>query len=140
MARSATRAAWLDTFTMAPPTPDLIMAAAAYLITSRAPRVLIATTWSNTPRSASVAGSTPPPHPAQLTKPHTSRSVKASRMLSSDVEVEGEDPDVAPGLQLGQRRGRTVTGDDIGTGSHQPPHDGPADAARGPGDQTRAAR
>ena len=67
--RSATRLAWLETLTMEPPRPSRIMERDVYLVTSRAPRALIAITLSNTSMSVSIGVAISPPNPPQFTTP-----------------------------------------------------------------------
>ena len=58
---SATRLAWLETLTIDPPQPRRIIDRDAYLVTRRAPRVLMAITLSKTAMSVSIGVAISPP-------------------------------------------------------------------------------
>ena len=65
----ATRLAWLETLTMAPPRPSRIIDRDVYLVTSRAPRALMLITLSKTAMSVSIGVAISPPYPPQFTTP-----------------------------------------------------------------------
>src|SRR5215212_771122 len=85
----ATRLAWLETLTMAPPRPSRIIDRDVYLVTSRAPRALILITLSKTAMSVSIGVAISPPYPPQFTTPYRSSPSRASRTLSSEVRSNG---------------------------------------------------
>src|SRR5215212_8275201 len=85
----ATRLAWLETLTMAPPRPSRIIDRDVYLVTSRAPRALMLITLSKTAMSVSIGVAISPPYPPQFTTPYRSSPSSTSRTLSSEVRSNG---------------------------------------------------
>ena len=136
---SATRLAWLETFTMAPPRPSRIIERAVYLVTRSAPRVLMMMTLSKTSMSVSIGVAISPPKPPQLTTPVDVQAVERVADALLGGQVEGRSLAPVSTASSASAVGRPAAGDDVCAGRDELTDGLATDPAARTGDQDGAA-